>query len=125
MGGAQQVVGADHVVDDVVDLILAVAERPQRRGHRLVDDLEVAAAGQLLELHQGEVGLDAGGVAVHQKADRARGREHGGLPVAVAVQLALLQRQVPSSASFLEEIVGAMIRVDTHHPMAHPLVLVG
>ncbi len=125
VGGAQQIVGADHVVDDVVDLILAIAERPQRGGHRLVDDLEVAASGQLLELHQGEVGLYPGGVAIEQQSDRAGRRQHARLPVAVAVLLAPLQSQVPSSASFLEEIVGAMIRVDTHHPMAHPLVLVG
>ena len=47
-----------------------------------------AAADELLELHQGEVGLDAGGVAVHHEADGAGGRQDGGLRVAPAVGLA-------------------------------------
>ncbi len=64
-------------------------------GHRLVDDLEVAAAGELLELHEREVGLDAGGVAVHQEPDGAGGREHGRLRVAVAVLLAQRTAEVP------------------------------
>ena len=72
-----------------------VAERSERLGHRLVDDLEVAAAGELLELHEREVGLDAGRVAVHQEADRAGRREHGRLRVAVAVLLAERDGVVP------------------------------
>jgi hypothetical protein len=57
-------------------------------GTALVDDLEIAAAGELLELHQREVGLDAGGVAIHDEADRARGRDDRRLGVAIAVLLA-------------------------------------
>ena len=68
---------ADRVGLDLRDLGLAVAQRAQGLRHGLVDDLEVAAAGQLLELHQREVGLDAGGVAVHDEADGAGGRDHG------------------------------------------------
>ena len=78
----QQVGGADDrlvlvdVGDDVVDLAGAVAELLERPGHGLVDDRHRAAAHQLLDLHQAEVGLDAGGVAVHHQADGAGGREH-------------------------------------------------
>ena len=57
------------VGDDVLDLLGAVAELGQRPGHRLVDDRHRAAADQLLRLDQPEVGLDPGGVAVHQQAD--------------------------------------------------------
>ncbi len=39
--------------------------------HGAVDDLPVAATGELLELHQREVRLDAGGVAIHDQADGA------------------------------------------------------
>src|ERR671911_393320 len=46
------------------------------------------AADQLLELHEREVGLDAGGVTVHQERDRPGGGEHGRLGVPVAVPLA-------------------------------------
>src|SRR5687768_18333347 len=51
---------ADRVGDHVVDLRPRVAERLQRLRHGAVDDLEIAAAGELLELHQREVRLDAG-----------------------------------------------------------------
>ena len=86
---------ADGIGLDLGDLALAIAERAQRRGHRVVDDLEVAAAGELLELHQREIGLDAGGVAIHDEADRAGRRDHGGLRVAIAVLLAERERRVP------------------------------
>ncbi len=67
---------------------LAVAERAQGVGHGAVDDLEIAAAGELLELDQREIGLDAGRVAVHDEADRAGRGDHRDLGVAVAVPLA-------------------------------------
>ena len=86
---------ADGVGFDLRDLALAIAERAQRCGDRAVDDLEVAAAGELLELHQREVGLDAGGVAIHDQADRAGRRDHRGLGVAIAVLLAELERRIP------------------------------
>ena len=52
-----------------------VAQAHAGLGDGPVDQLEVAAAGQLLELHQGEVGLHPGGVAVHEQADGAGGRD--------------------------------------------------
>ena len=61
----------------------------------MVDDLEIAAAGQFLELDEGEIGLDAGGVAVHDQPDGAGRRDHRNLGVAVAVLLAQFQRPVP------------------------------
>ena len=94
---------ADRVGDNLADLRRRVAERLQRLGHRAVDDLEVPAAGELLELHQGEIGLDAGGVAVHDQADGAGGRDHRRLRVAVAVLLAELHRAVPGALRGLAE----------------------
>ena len=55
---------------------MLVAEALQRPRDRLVDDLHGAAADQLLELHQRQVRLDTGGVAVHHEADGAGRREH-------------------------------------------------
>ena len=57
------------------DLAFAIAQRAQGFRHGAVDDLEVAAAGELLELHQGEIGLDAGRVAIHHQADGAGRRD--------------------------------------------------
>ena len=56
------------VGDDLLDLLVAVAERLQRERDGAVDDRHLAAADQLLELDEREVGLDAGRVAVHQEA---------------------------------------------------------
>ena len=86
---------AHRVSLDLGDLAFAIAERAQRFRHRAVDDLPVAAAGKLLELHQREIGLDAGGVAIHHQADGAGRRHHSGLRIAIAVLLAEVERAVP------------------------------
>jgi len=52
-----------------IDLLVGVPELPQRTRDRLVDDEHRAAADELLRLGEREVGLDAGGVAVHHEAD--------------------------------------------------------
>ena len=65
-----------------------VAEALEGRGDGLIDDLQHAAADELLVLDQRDVGLDAGGVAIHHEGDGAGGREDGDLGVAVAVLLA-------------------------------------
>ena len=68
--------GRVDVADDGVGLVVGVAQLEQRGGDGVVDDLDHAAADQLLVLHQRQVGLDAGGVAVHHEADGAGGRQH-------------------------------------------------
>ena len=67
---------------DLLDLLGGVAEPGERTRNGLVDDGHRAAADQLLHLDETEVGLDAGGVAVHHEADGAGGSEHRGLGVA-------------------------------------------
>ena len=64
---------------DFGNLAFRIAERAQGFRHRLIDDLEIAATGQLLELDQRKVRLDAGGVAIHNQADGA-GRGEQRLP---------------------------------------------
>ena len=86
------------ILDDLLDLLLVVAELLERHRHGLVDDLHHAAADQLLVLDQRDVRLDAGGVAVHHEADRAGRREHRGLRVAEAVLLAELDHFVPDAS---------------------------
>jgi hypothetical protein len=49
---AEQGVRARDVRDDFCGLRLGIAETPERERHRLIDDLEVAAARELLELDQ-------------------------------------------------------------------------
>ncbi|CCC97391.1 protein of unknown function [Azospirillum baldaniorum] len=88
---------ADRVALDRGDLVGGVAQRAQGLRHQTVDDLEVAAAGQLLELHQREVRLDARGVAIHDQTNGAGRGDHRGLGVAEAVLLAQFQRHVPGA----------------------------
>ena len=87
---------ADRVGLDLGDLRFAIAEGAQGVRHGAVDDLEIAAAGELLELHEREVRLDAGGVAIHHEADRAGRRDHRRLRIAVAVALAEVEGPVPN-----------------------------
>ena len=94
-GGALNGAGGVDVADDVVDLGVGVAEFEEGAGDGVVDDLDHAAADELFVLDEGEVGLDAGGVAVHHEADGAGGGEDGGLGVAVAVLLAEGEGGVP------------------------------
>ena len=54
----------DRIVNDRLDLVLLIAERTQCFGNGAVDDLEITAASQLLELHDSEVRFDAGRVAL-------------------------------------------------------------
>ena len=102
-GRALDGAGGVDVADDRVDLGIGVAELEERRGDGVVDDLDHAAAHQLLILHQREIGLDAGGVAVHHEADGAGRREHGDLRIAVAVLLAMSQGLVPALFAGLDQ----------------------
>ena len=83
------------VIDDLGDVLGRVAEPHQRLRHGVVDDLDHAAAHQPLLLHEREVGLDAGGIAIHHEADRARGSEHGDLRILVAELFAQFERRIP------------------------------
>ncbi len=107
--------GGVDVADDGVGLVAGVAEFEQRRRDGVVDDLDHAAANQLLVLHQREVGLDAGGVAVHHEADGAGGREHGDLRVAVSELLAVGESFVPGGCAGLVERCGHVVLVDVVH----------
>src|SRR5579863_8941823 len=114
---------ADGIDDDLGDLAFAIAERAQGGRHRAVDDLEVAAAGELLEFHQREIGLDAGGVAIHHQADGAGRRHHGRLRIAVAVRLAELKRAVPGALGVLGKLlVGIDLVVERHRRVGHRLI---
>jgi hypothetical protein len=114
-GRLAQAAVADRIGLDLGDLRRRVAEHAQRFRHRAVDDLEIAAAGKLLELHQREVGLDAGGVAVHHQADGAGGRDHRDLRIAVAVLLAERERAVPGALGMLDQTrIGTGLVVERH-----------
>ncbi len=97
------------VLDDRLDLRLAVTQGPQGQRHRLIDDLQHPAAGKLLVLHQGDVRLDARRVAIHHEADRAGGRQDRRLGVAEAEAAAADQHFVPEMPGGVLQILGTML----------------
>ena len=96
-------------------LLRRVAELDQRLRHGVVDDLDHAAADQLLVLHQRQIGLDAGGVAIHHEADGAGGRDHRRLRVAEAVLRAQFVSVVPALLGRLEHVARNALAVDAVH----------
>ena len=95
--------GGVDVADDGVGLVVGVSQLEERGRDGVVHDLDHAAADQLLVLHQRQVRLDAGGVAVHHEADGAGGREHGDLRVAISEALAVLESSSQVSLAGFEE----------------------
>jgi len=87
---------AHRIVDDTLDLVSRIPKIFKGFRNRPVDDLEVAATGQLLEFDQREVRLDTRGVAVHDQTDGTGWRDHSGLRVAITPLLTQFQRVVPS-----------------------------
>src|SRR5262249_21352415 len=98
--------------DDVVDLGLRITEPVQGRRDGGVDDLEVAAAGQLLELDQGKIRLNTGGIAIHDQGDGAGRCDAGNLGVAIAKALAEMEHVVAFVAGSLKEIIGTKVLVE-------------
>src|SRR5262249_52555872 len=86
--------GTTAVADDVVDLFRCISQPSQRRRNGGVDDLEVATAGELLELDQREVRFDASGIAIHYQSDSASRRDARDLRIAIAVLLTQCEHAV-------------------------------
>ena len=84
-GAPSMVPCAIDVRNDRGSLLRRITQMHQRLRDGVVDDLDDAAADQLLVLHQRQIGLDARGVAIHHEADGAGGRQHGDLRILVAV----------------------------------------
>ena len=116
---------AHGIFDDALDGLLGVAEPPQRLWHHAVDDLEIAAAGELLELHQREIGLDAGRIAIHHEADRAGRRDHRRLRIAVAMRFAKLERPLEGMDGVREQPgIGAGGMIERHGRRGETLIAV-
>ena len=88
--------GGVDVADDGVGLIMGVAQLEQRRRHGVVDDLNHAAADQLLVLDQCQIRLDTSSIAVHHETDGAGGGQDCYLAVSVAMFFAVGQGFVPA-----------------------------
>ena len=70
-----------------------------------------------------EVGLDAGGVAIHDQTDRAGRGDHGRLGVAVAMLLAELDGAVPGGAGVLAKLRLGQVGIDQRHRIDRELLV--
>ena len=61
------------VRNDRIRLLVGVTKLKESRRDGVVDDLNHPAANQFLVLHQREIGLDAGSVAIHHESNRSCG----------------------------------------------------
>ena len=114
-GGLLQAAVTDGVGFHFRDFVFAIAQRAECARNGLVDDLEVTATGELLELDEGEVGFDAGRVAVHDEADRAGGGDDGSLGVTEAVLLTKRDGLIPGALGGSDQaLVGAAGVVERH-----------
>src|ERR1700733_1773898 len=107
-----------NVADDGVSLLVRVSELEQRRGHSVVDDLDHAAANQLLVFHQREVRLNASSIAVHHETDGTGGSEHGDLAVAIAELFAVSESFIPALLAGFVDIAWDIVLVDAVHACA-------
>ena len=121
-----QVRRADHRVvlgdelHDVGALLAGVSQPSEGPRHGLVHDPHGSATHQLLGLHQRQVGLDAGRVAVHQEGDRAGRSDDRRLRVPIPVALPERDGLVPRGLGRGEQPLGNELRVD---PLGRPPVL--
>ena len=92
--------------------MFGVSEHAECSGYGLVNDFEVSAAFQFFEFDEGEVGFDAGGVAVHEESDGSGGCDASGLCVAESVFFAEFEDFVPEFAGGVDEVFGEVLVVE-------------
>src|SRR6185312_13113752 len=110
--------GGIDVADDGLHLLRRIAEPHERLGHRLVHDLDHAAAHQLLVLHERQIGFNAGRIAIHHEADRAGRRDHRDLTVAVSEFLTRLIGFFPDFLRAAVHVGGNIAVIDAAHRIA-------
>ncbi len=86
------------VSDDLLDHRIVVPKVRKRPWDDVVDNLHVPAADELLILHQRNIRLDSGCVAVHDKRDRPGRGNDGYLGVAQSVPAPVLDNAIPHLA---------------------------
>ena len=105
---------ANAIVHDVLNLRLGISQGVECRWHTLIDDLEIASAGQFFEFDQRKIRFDACGIAIHHKSDRARRSNHRDLRIAVPVGRPQLKRTVPCTTRRHKQRGRAMLRLDSY-----------
>ena len=89
-----------------LDLGLIIAQYLQSQRHRVVDNFQHPAAGQLLVLNQRNIRFDTRGITVHHKTDRTGGCQYRRLSIPIAITLTGFQHLVPEFTSRRFQVLG-------------------
>ncbi len=114
---------AHAIFDDILDLIGFVTQPAKRTGNRLVDNLEITAPCQFFIFDECVVRFNACGIAIHQQSDRTRWRNTSGLGITESVAFSQCQCIRPFLLGRIEEIGGAMFRMDTLRESGEAVIL--
>ena len=71
--------------DDRFHLLRRIAQLDERLRNGVIHNLDNAAAYQLLVLHERQIGLNAGRIAIHHETDGSGGSKHCHLSIAEPV----------------------------------------
>ena len=110
--------GGINVADNYFHLLRRVAQLDERLRHRVIHDLDNAAAHQFLELHQSQIRFNARGIAVHHKTDGPGGSDHRDLSIAVAILLAQFVGLFPNLTRRLEHVTRNIAVIDARDRIA-------
>ena len=102
------------IINDVLSLLYIIAQMLQCHWHSLVYNFKVSTTAQFLIFHQSKVRLDTGSIAVHQQSDGSRWSNNGRLSVTETVFLTPLYRFVPSITSCFQQVIWAMLLIQTN-----------
>src|SRR5260370_38498806 len=111
-GRAFDLAVAVDVGNDLRTFLRRITQLHQRGRNGVVDDLDDAAADQLLVLHARQVGLAARRVAIHHETDGAGRSEYGNLRILVAELFTEGERRAPSGLRGAQQRRLHVLRLD-------------
>ena len=104
-------------------IALRITQPAKGIGDSVVDDSQRSSTGECLVLYERELGLYTCGVCTHDQSYCPSRGYHRGLGVPEPMLLAIHQGPVPAAPGRVQEILGALLRIDPHGGDRQALVL--
>src|SRR5437773_1404214 len=92
------------IANDIFNLSGSITQLSQSRRNRSVNDLEVTATSEFLELHEREIWFNPCSVAIHHQRDRSRRSNNSHLGVSIAECLAEFEHPIGFAFGGIDEI---------------------
>ena len=109
---------------DILYLLGTIAKAFKGLVNRLVDNLEIAAAGKLFKLDNCELGLDTCCIAVHDQSDGTCWCDNTDLGVSVTMFFPHIERLVPDLSGSFEQIGRTVFRIYPAGPDRKSFIIV-